>query len=217
MSMQPYQAASKASLKNTEQIGQFIADAAMTGGKIALGGAIAGRIMPLLSSFVPQDLAIKGLYKVSPTLGKFINASQNQGTSEDEILNFIKEKIGMGESKKEQPKEQRSVIEQYSPELSQFIQGHIQQGRSPIEAGALAQLDPKFKSVIQKMTADHKTDFSSILQSVFGGGQTAQQPQPGQTSPLVPGQEQQMQQQQQGSGQQALMAILQKIQQKRGA
>ncbi len=203
--MQPYQRASE----ETRRQGEAPLRLAKTGLSIAgsvAGGAAIGRVMPFLNELIPQSLAIKGLSKVDPRFGKFINTVLDNGGSFDEAKEFIREKA---ESSKPKP-DQRSIIEQYSAELNQFLTDQIQSGRSPLEAGALAQTLGKFKKEIDKMTKDHKTPFSSIIESIFGTGQTVhptqQQAQP-----------QQMQSQQQpGQGQQAMMAILQKINQRLG-
>ncbi len=74
----------------------------------------------------------------------------------------------------ETPQEQKPIqqnqnpIAQYSDQLHSFIEDLISKGRSPLEAGALAQLEPKFKSVISKMEKDYKTPWSAILQSTYG-------------------------------------------------
>jgi len=222
--MEPYQRAGE----ETRRQGEAPLRLAKTGLSIAgsaLGGAAIGRVMPLLNELIPQSLAIKGLSKIDSRFGKFINTVLDNGGSFDEAKNFIKEKA---ESSQPKP-DQRSILEQYSPELFQFIQQQIQGGRPPLEAGALAQSSGKYKKEIDKMTKDHKTPFSSILESIFGTGQTKQ---PSGDNLGTMGREealgnfrnkimqpQQMQQQAQqpGQGQQALMAILQKIQQSRGS
>lgn len=110
----------------------------------------------------------------------------------------------------QQPMQQHNIIEQYSPELHQFILSHTKQGRSPLEAGALAQLDKKFMNVIKKIESDHKAPFSAILESIFG---SAMQPQKAAKAPQgAAGGQQGI-----GSGQAALMRILEKIQQARAS
>ncbi len=103
------------------------------------------------------------------------------------------------------PKENRNIIEQYSPELHQFIDQEVKNGRDLLQAGALAQNDKRFSKIIDKLSKDHKTPWSNILQAVYGG---AQQSQP-QVQP-------QQSQQQSGQGQQALASILEKINQRLG-
>ena len=188
---------------------------------LGAGGKLASKILPFLSEFIPPELAMKGINKFSPKLGKFLDQGMKMGLDVKEGLNFIKGKMQPSkESATEQPKENRNIIEQYSPALNQFMMQQIQSGRSPIEAGALAENDKKYSDVIKKMKKDHKSDWSSIIQSIFGTGQTAQ---PQQSQSSLQGQNQQPQgqqgqqgQQQIGAGQQALMAMLDKINQRLG-
>jgi len=194
-----------------------------TAGKLALtaagttalsgGAALSAKIAPFLSEYITPELALKGISKVSPKFGDALKRGMEGGLSLESGLDFIKQSMEKPKDKEEQeenPQQNGNVIEQYSPELNQFIMSEIEKGRQPLEAGALASLNPKFKKIIDKLTQDHKSPFSSLLQTVYGGGQqTEQQPQNQQ-------QMQQGQPQQGGQGQQALMAILQKIQQSRG-
>lgn len=204
--MQPYQRAAEESKIQGEAPFRLAKKGLAIGGALAAGAGSLSRIMPFLSEFIPPGLAIKGLSKIDPRFGKFINTAMENGTNFDEVKDFIKEKA---EGSQKAP-DQRSIIEQYSPELHQFLTQQIQGGRSPLEAGALAQVSGKFKKEIDKMTKDHKTPFSSILESIFGTGQTTQPQQ------QAPQQMQGQQQSQPGQGQQALMSILQKINQRLG-
>lgn len=67
--------------------------------------------------------------------------------------------------------QQQNIIAQYSDQLRAFLDEQIGQGRSPLEAGALAQLHEKFKGPISQMEKDYKTNFSSILEATYGSGQ----------------------------------------------
>ncbi len=141
-----------------------------------------------------------------------LKKGQEMGLKVEDGLNFIKEKV-------EPAKEKRNIVEQYSPDLHQFIQEQIQKGVSPIQAGAIAQAGIKgknFESAIKKLVKDHKTDWSSILQTVYGSGteNVRNQPQNG-TSPQQT-QQQTQQPKQSSSGQQALMDVLNKINQRLG-
>jgi hypothetical protein len=172
----------------------------------AAGVGLSSKIMPFLNEYIPTDLAIKGISKISPKLGDFLNKGMEQGLNVKEGLDFIKERMGKSQEQNKSP-DKRSIIEQYSPELNQFLQAEIQKGRQPLEAGALAETSGKFKKAIGDMVKDHKAPFSSILESVFG---SAQQPKAGPQG-QQPGQDQQ-QPQQAGQGQQALMASMDKLQ-----
>lgn len=178
-----------------------------------VGGALAAKIMPFLNQYIPAGLAMKGINKVSPKLGAFLQKGQDMGMDVQDGLDFLKEQIGA--SQKETPKEDRNLIEQYDPNLFIYVRDLIKNGSSPIDAAAKAKkfLDKKQQDVISKMEKDHKTDWGSIVQSVFGGEGTGNQQQ-GQQQPLPPQGAQP--QQQGGPGQQALMGILQKISQSLG-
>ncbi len=202
---------------------------AVGGTSLALGGKLGSKIMPFLNEYIPADLAMKGINKVSPRLGEFLKKGISKGLNLKDGLDFIKENIGT----QEKAKEQRNILEQYSPELHEFIKGHVQKGKAPLEAAALATIGEegkKFKGVIKKLVKDHKTSWSSIIQSIFGSEGNRQESlnkfnqkikQPGMLDQEAErfqneyGQQQQ-QQEQGGQGQKALMAILQKIQQTRG-
>jgi len=171
---------------------------ALNSGVSAIAGAYGlSQVMPFLSEYVPENLAFKGISKVFPPLGKFLKQGMEEGLTLKSGLDYVR-----GEASKEQAKESKNIIEQYSPELHQFIQEQIKKGISPLQAGAIAQAGIKgknFESAIKKMVKDHKTDFSTILQTIYGQGQQAQQqaPQQQQQAPIqqqVQGQPQQGQQ-----------------------
>lgn len=179
---------------------------------------IAKRAVPLLSAYVPVNLAMKGLSKIDYRLGKFFDHAQQLGYGINEIKDYMTNKFT---NQKEEPaKQDRNIIEQYSPELHQFIVGEMKNGRSPLQAGAMAELEakgrPDFRKIISKITKDHNAPWSAILESTYGQ-------QGAQNSPNITNEQQQntqvesaQQGAQAGSGQQALMAILDKINQRLG-
>lgn len=181
-------------------------------GTAAIGGGISAKILPLLNSYVPEDLALKGITKLFPELGKNLKKGSSLGLNLRDGLNFIKDQISPKEdSNQEKTKDNRNIIEQYSPDLHQAISQEIKKGRSPIEATNIAAFqDKKFDSIIKKIIKDHKVPFSSLIQSIYGNGEM------GQPSQQMNPQDQGQQQGQVGQGQQALMSILQKLQQSRG-
>jgi hypothetical protein len=203
--MQPYQEATEEIRRQGElplNIAKNLGSVAGAAATAYLGGGAINRVLPFLSKYIPEDLAIKGLSKLDPRYGSFIKKALGAGKSFEEVKEFIGSKIEEGQEEKK-PKENRNVIQQYSPELHQFLDQEIKKGRAPIEAGAIAQHDKRFKDIISKLSKEHKTPWSNILEAVYGAQgqakQSAQQPQ-----------------QQSGQGQAALMEILQKIQQARG-
>jgi hypothetical protein len=189
------------------------------------GAAGASQILPFLNKHVPMDLAIKGISKVAPKIGALLKQGQSLGLSAQSGLDYLK---GEAEKSSQPAKQNGNIIEQESPELHQFIDQEIRKGRQPIEAGALAQNDKRFSDIIKKLMKAHKTPWSSIIESIYGTGQTAmpnqqqQQPTNGSLSPSgVPLGNQPMQQQPQqagqgGPGSQKLMGILNQINQQFG-
>jgi hypothetical protein len=165
-------------------------------------------------------MAIKGISKLSPQLGDFLKRGESMGLNVEEGLGFLRGKVNASAT----AQQQKNIVEIESPELHQFIDQEIKKGRSPVQAGAIAQQDAgKYKKVIDKLVKDHKAPWSSILESVYGQGmaQQAHQDQDQMQQQQPPSQQQaqmQLQQgQQSGQGQAALMEILQKLQQQRGA
>ncbi len=166
--MQPYQEASKEIRRQSDIPANTLKTAGVLGASALGGGAIIGRVLPLLSRLIPADLAIKGLSKVDPRIGKFIDSSLKLGNTFDDIRDFIQNKAQEGSGN---AKDNRNVIQQYSPELHEFLSGEIGKGRSALEAGSLAESNPSFKNIIKKLSEDHKAPFSSILQTVYGDTQ----------------------------------------------
>jgi len=172
--MQPYQEAGETIRRQAENPVNAIKSLAGIGlGGIGIsaasqaGAALMKRAMPLLSKYVPQELAIKGLNKLDPRFGKFIKKAMDEGYDYEEVKDFM-EKKGEKELSEEQPKEGRNIIEQYSPELFQFLNEQLGRGLDPIQAGAIAQNDKRFGPIIQKMMKDHKTPWSNIVEGIFG-------------------------------------------------
>lgn len=211
MIMRPDEIANRAEIERDERFRSNISSALGTG-MTAAGGVAMARVLPFLSQYVPVDLAVKGISKVSPTLGDFLKRGQSMGLKVEEGLQYIKDSMSPKQGA-EPPKDNRNLVEQYSPELHQFIMDQMQKGRSALEAGALATLETSggkgFKKVIDQITKDHKSPWASILQSVYStqeGMAPNQQQQPSSQPGSKP-----------GKGQQALMDILQKLQQMRGS
>ncbi len=194
--MQPYQEASEKIRRSGErpiELAKNLGIAALSGGAAKIGSSVAGSIAPkigaLISRYVPEDLSIKGLTKLDPRLGKFVQGALNEGADYEEIRNYLGEKINKTEND-ELEKEKENIIQKYSPELHQFLDQEIRSGRKPIEAAAIAQNDKRFSSIISKITKEHNTPWSSIIESVFG--QALPESQPAQTPPNNQSQQGQM-------------------------
>lgn len=205
-------------------------------GALAVGSAVAGatsfapvlaRAAPFLSQYIPENLAIKGLSKISPQFGAFIKSAMDGGYDFSQVKDFIGDQI----KQSDQPKEDRNIIQQYDDKLFEALKMKIDKGFTPAQALSLVDIFPHHKKSIEKIEKAHKVPFLNIVEQIFGGPNQAKQSQqqeamqpPGSMPQGAPsaeaqafgGQPQQGQPQQGGQGQQALMAILQKINQTRG-
>lgn len=186
---------------------------------VGIGASLTGvgaatKILPFLNEYVPADLALKGISKLSPKVGQFLKNGMESGLDLKSGLDYLKENLGNKKAEKDPMK----LISGYSPELSQFIQGHIQNGRTPTEAAALAKMPGKHEKAVKAIENDMKENFVDMIARLFGGQAPQAQPQQGQQAAqqTQQPQEQQAQPQQGGQGQQALMAMLQKINQRMG-
>ena len=215
--MQPYQKAEKSLRSSGEtpiNIAKNLGLSVIGGGAATLGSSAVGSIIPkikaLINDFVPDNFAMKGLEKIDPRFKKFIQGAVEAGYDQNEIKNFIGEKLDKTE--KNISIESKNIIQKHSPELHQFIDEQIKNGRSPLEAAGIAKVQPKFADAIKKLVKDHKTPWASIIESVYGTGERAL---PQQSENGIQDQPQ-SQPGQGGQGQQALAAILAQINQKLG-
>lgn len=170
--MQPYQQASQ----EIQRQGEMPIRAAKAGAGLALGAAssfagsqIFQRIAPFLSQYIPQNIARKGFEKIDPRFGEFFDLAEKHGQTFESAKQFIADKASeaMGE---QETKDDRNIIQKYSPELFQTLEWFIKQGFSPAQAAIDMRLteDSKVLNLISQMEKDYKQDWPSIVESVFG-------------------------------------------------
>ncbi len=210
--LRPDEQVTESEIRKSKTRNEQLKSGASTAASLSVGGLgykAASKILPFLNEYIPEDLAMKGINKVMPSVGKFLKSGLGQGLSLKSGLDFLKNEFSKTEQN-EPAKESKNIIEKESPELHQFISEEIKKGRKPIEAGAIAQNDKRFKDVINKLSRAHKTNWSSILESIYGSGDMTQPQQQMQQSNTQP---QQQQGQQQGQLNPQIQAALQKIMQ----
>ena len=177
--MNPYEkTANEMKRQSEERPKQLAKNALAIGSTLATAGSFApilARAAPFLSEYIPEVLAIKGLSKINPKMGNFVKKAMDDGFDFNEVKNFIGEQI----SDSQKPQGKGNIIEQYSPELHQYIKDEKQKGKSGLSAITF----PKFKTIIEKLTNDHKASFADILKSVYGDDGLAEQQQPAQNQP----------------------------------
>lgn len=176
-----------------------IAKGAAELGATALGGYGAGLAAEALGNAFGGEQRQPQQQAQQPVNGNPRLSESGFPMRENQMQQPAQQQNQQQQSQVQRPAENRNIIEMYSPELHEFLMNEIQQGRPPLEAGALAQFQDKFKRIIQKLEKDHKTNFSSILQAIYGGGQYG-----GSVNP----QQEQQQQTQQGQPSQTNQALM---------
>lgn len=193
--MQPYQRANEEQIRQRDapinalkQVGSAAASlgTAYAGGAVA--SSLAEKVLPMLSKYIPQDLAMKGLNKIDPRLGKFVQKAMDNGESFDDAKAFIEEKAAPAA----QEKKEGNIIKQYSPSLYQYIKDMIDQGNSPLNAALKAKKNLTAlgaKKAIKDIEKDHKIKFEEVVESIFGQNQQAPQGQQAQSMQAPQGQQ----------------------------
>lgn len=153
----------------------------------ALGVGLSSKVLPFLNEYLPLDLAIKGISKVSPEIGNILKKGQSMGLDLKEGMEFIREKL-----KPEQPKEHPIIAEarQFEteyPDIAQAIENYINQGQTPEAAAAIVKQSTPFSAKIKKIEKEKGKNFIDYILELFSGGQgqgqqTQQQSEPQQQS-----------------------------------
>src|SRR6185437_1249107 len=97
----PYQAADE---ETRRQAGAPIKTAATLATSAIAGGAALKKVLPFLNNLIPGELMRKGLSKVNPDIGKFVDTALNNGYGLDEIRNFMSEKFNKRNSEDKEKK-----------------------------------------------------------------------------------------------------------------
>jgi hypothetical protein len=218
--MQPYQEASE----EINRQAKAPLRALKTAGSLIGGATIAGRIVPFLSKHIPGELMRKGISKIEPRLGKFIEGALNNGYDLDNVRSFISDKFSPKEEKQQSEQNQENPIvkqakdfETNYPDIIQALTGHINNGRSPQEAAAILKTSTPFSQKIKKIEKETGKNFVDFILEMMGGNQSSQMQQPQQMQQQdqqeIPTQSQapQQMQQPQNNNDQVIMQALDKI------
>jgi len=194
--MQPYQEASE---EINRQAGSPIR-ALKTAGSLIGGTAIAGKIIPFLSRHIPGELMRKGLSKIEPRLGKFVEGALNNGYSIDDVRNFIGEKFS---PKEEQTKKSQSPLQDFEknyPDLAQAYQNQINKGIDPQAAAAILKNSNQLSKRVNELEKAIGKNFVDYILEIYGNSQSQGQQQQAQPQSQSPMQQVQNPQQAQNQG-----------------
>lgn len=215
--MQPYQAATEETRRQAQVPKKLLGHAATAAASIAVGGPLVSRILPLINKFVPGELMRKGLSKVEPRIGKFVDTAINNGFSLDDVRSFMEEKFSPKQEQQEPEQQQSNPLQDFEttyPDIAQGLANTMQQGQSPQAAAGILKTSSAFGKQIKKLEKEIGKNFVDYIVELFGPmmqqnqGQQMQQQQMQQQ----PQQQPQMQQSgQEGGLDNQLLAALDKI------
>lgn len=157
------------------------AETFLTAGTAALGFGLGSKILPFLNEFIPADLALKGINKVAPKIGQFLQKGQKMGLDIKEGLQFLKDNL---EGEKSQERQQENpVIKQAKdfetnyPDIVQALIGYINKGQSPQAAAAIIKTATPFVQKVKKIEKETGKNFIDFILELMGGQQNGQIPQ----------------------------------------
>jgi len=208
MVLRPDEMAAQAEIERNEKLRSNVQSGikkAVGYGATVAGAGLGARVLPFLSEFISPETALKGISKISPKVGDFLKRGMKSGLDLKEGLSFLKEKF---EPSKSTSETSQNPIERLYPSLHQFLNQEIGKGRSPKEALGVAKVQG-FKKEVEDVAKKLGGDLFNIIDQIYGVQSAA--PSQGAQQPMEAAQPQQP-----GPGQQALMQILQKLQQTRG-
>lgn len=227
--MQPYQAASEELIGRGERPRKALKQLGQLGISVAAGSSVINRVLPLLSKYIPPEIAEKGLNKINPNFGKFIKRSLMNGNNFEQVRDFIKNKV--------QPKEQLPEMatndeeagfeqpKQQKKSLAQGLQEDLdkQYGKQPNQQNIIQQYSPELFQLLKSQVQAGSSPVKAATEAAQSGkfAQVIKQMQNdhkigfGQIVQSIFGNEQaqpqQQGQQQPGKGQQALMQSMQQL------
>lgn len=229
MTPRPDEQARDAEIERFDRLGNY-GNAALGAAELAGGAAIGAsalgsgkylsNIFPFLNRYVPQDLALKGISKVSPKVGEFLKAGMSSGLTLDSGLDFLRNSVGSsGEDESAVDAMKDNPIWRFSKKLASFVEDAFKTGHTLDEVfGMATSPGNKFQKEIRHVEKSIGMPFRDLLRSIYGGPKRNSRNQP--PARAVQGREQQTgtmpPQQQSGQGSQALMQILGQINAKLG-
>ena len=213
MNLRADEQANQALVRQSHERPQAAGNALRTGA--ALGGAALGGLTGLGLGTVAE---LSDQQQMEPEQPIDMNAAEDQAMALEQNYNQKAQENGQGIP---QPTQDPFLeLAKFDVNLASLFEEQIQNGRTPIEAAAIAQNSSKFGKIISSIEKKTKMSFIDIVEKLFGSSQPQQKQPMNREQALGNFRNQIMQkqqespqqsQQQQGPGQQAMMAMLQKI------
>lgn len=176
--MQPYQEAAQEMERQGSQpmralvgLGSTALTGLGAGTGLASGSAIFKKVAPFFNKYIDQGLAIKGLSKLDPRWGTFINKALSEGLSFDSIKDFVTEKAEEDQQKAAKPNSPNSEIDpakqkpMNDSELTKDIRKMMSQGADQSEI--YDYFTQNFADYVQKVEKKEGRKFYNILSDFF--------------------------------------------------
>jgi hypothetical protein len=151
--MEPYQEASQAMVRQANAPVKALKTGIGLAASYASYGAganILSRILPFLNKYIAPSVAVKGISKIDPRIGKAVDQAFKVGYPSEEIGTFFKNKID-GEEGGQEPQEMQSAPQsELSREslMQQFQEGQAQEASQGQGQGKAA-LGPLLAEAVQ--------------------------------------------------------------------
>lgn len=174
MTLRPDEEAALAEQGRNRKFESSLKSGAKLAGNAALtasGVGLSARLLPLLSEHIPLDLAMKGINKISPKIGAFLEKGASMGLNVEEGLQFLKDKLTPAKEEIEKNNKPQNLNElgQFSPELQQFVEDQIQGGKSPDHAAALAMNEANLSDTVRGIEKKTKKKFTAFVRDIYEG------------------------------------------------
>lgn len=165
--------------KNKDEMLKRGANVAISAGSAALGVTGASRLLPFLSEHIPFDLAMKGINKVNPKVGQFLQNGQKKGLDIKEGLSFLREQFAPKEEIREERKSGNPLedFENNHTVLASLLAVRMRKGKDPIEAAKELLSMESTKNHIKNLEKQEGKNFIDYITEIFGSQGGAMQPQ----------------------------------------
>lgn len=186
--MQPYQKAADSQIQQTAKPISYLSKAAS-----------------MLSYYIPANIAVKGINKLSPKLGEFVNFAKKKGIGDEDIVSFLREKHEkIQESQKKS--EKKTIFDELIGDIDILSLDEQKQNQLNFLKTASNQLEQKGKSKGDSAFKNIAKKIKEVLSGNIGMVQ-------GEAMGMQNNPQMQQSQQNQSNADQQLMAMMEKFSQ----
>lgn len=171
--MIPYQETSEHLRKKDKETSDFVKKGVKTAANIGFSvatGTLLSRAIPLLNKYVPVDLAIKGLSKLDKRFGKFFKGMQDMGSSAEDSINFVREKLQTNKeeslSKFKEHQKKKGMKEELTDQFNQYYSPEAVENRLSQSQTALQPEAQQTQGQPQQQAGQGQQALMSILQKI---------------------------------------------------